>query len=256
MLLALLSTAGLGSAAWACSVSLDAPAAGDLVTANPEFSWTTDCALSRVGFSVPGSGLWRWRSWGASDTFTHPAPAWERVSEGPWIDGVLWKVQGREPGAGMVTTPPRLLDVNVAPSAPVVDVTPTGAVAAIDDLVCEISTPASDADGDTLTYQIGWRVDGSSYPRAGDSGPTTTTWTDDTVPTEDLSAGETWVCMVEADDGLVTGDRALATLDVDAEAQPDFSLTDHNATSATYGQKVSPRDYLEVASGWYFGHAT
>jgi len=36
----------------------------------------------------------------------------------------------------------------------------------------------------------------------------------------------------------------------------DFSLTDENATSLTSGEAVSPRDYLEVVSGWYFGHAT
>ena len=256
MLLALLSTAGFGSAAWACSVNLDSPAAGDLATANPEFAWTTDCSLSRVGSSVPGSGLWRWRSWGAADTFTHPAPGWERLSEGPWVDGVLWKVQGRVAGAGMVTAPPRLLDINVAPSAPTIDITPADAVAALDDLVCEVTTPATDADGDSLTYEVSWVVDGGSYPRAGDAGPTTTTWTDDTVPTEDLSEGESWACLVKADDGLTTGDRALATLSIAAEAQPNFSVTDYNATSATYGQKVSPRDYLEVASGWYFGHAT
>ena len=37
---------------------------------------------------------------------------------------------------------------------------------------------------------------------------------------------------------------------------PDFSLTDVNPNSATYNQKVSPRDYLTKVSAWYFGHAT
>ncbi|MFN3484466.1 MAG: hypothetical protein ACK44W_03160 [Planctomycetota bacterium] len=37
---------------------------------------------------------------------------------------------------------------------------------------------------------------------------------------------------------------------------PDFSLTDVNPNSATYNQKVSPRDYLGKVSAWYFGHAT
>jgi hypothetical protein len=40
-----------------------------------------------------------------------------------------------------------------------------------------------------------------------------------------------------------------------AEA-PDFSLMDVNATSASYQQQVSPRDYLQQVSAWYFGHAT
>ena len=37
---------------------------------------------------------------------------------------------------------------------------------------------------------------------------------------------------------------------------PDFQLEDVNASSATSGQLVSPRDYLGQVSGWYFGHAT
>jgi hypothetical protein len=33
-------------------------------------------------------------------------------------------------------------------------------------------------------------------------------------------------------------------------------LIDVNPNSATYEQPVSPRDYLEKVSGWYFAHAT
>ena len=37
---------------------------------------------------------------------------------------------------------------------------------------------------------------------------------------------------------------------------PDFSIADVNPTSPRFGDQVSPRDYLEAVSGWYFGHAT
>ena len=37
---------------------------------------------------------------------------------------------------------------------------------------------------------------------------------------------------------------------------PDFVLTDVNPESATAAQAVSPRDYLQKVSAWYFGHAT
>lgn len=40
------------------------------------------------------------------------------------------------------------------------------------------------------------------------------------------------------------------------ETVPDFSLTDVNQTSATFDTPVSPRDYLEKVSAWYFGHAS
>lgn len=41
-----------------------------------------------------------------------------------------------------------------------------------------------------------------------------------------------------------------------AAVVPDFSLLDDNANSATYGQAISPRDYLGQVSAWYFGHST
>ncbi|MEZ4649415.1 MAG: hypothetical protein R3E97_11670 [Candidatus Eisenbacteria bacterium] len=37
---------------------------------------------------------------------------------------------------------------------------------------------------------------------------------------------------------------------------PDFSAPDMNSTSARFGESVSPRDYLQKVSAWYFGHAT
>jgi hypothetical protein len=40
------------------------------------------------------------------------------------------------------------------------------------------------------------------------------------------------------------------------DAMPDFLLPDVNATSERAGEEVSPRDYLDAASVWYFGHAT
>ena len=36
----------------------------------------------------------------------------------------------------------------------------------------------------------------------------------------------------------------------------DFSLTDVNPNSVTFNQPVSPRDFLQHASAWYFGHST
>lgn len=36
----------------------------------------------------------------------------------------------------------------------------------------------------------------------------------------------------------------------------DFSLPDANPNSPRFESTVSPRDYLQQVSGWYFGHAT
>jgi hypothetical protein len=37
---------------------------------------------------------------------------------------------------------------------------------------------------------------------------------------------------------------------------PDFELTDVNPNSSTSNQGLSPRDYLQVVTGWYFTHST
>ncbi|HNH46991.1 MAG TPA: hypothetical protein PKY30_08135 [Myxococcota bacterium] len=36
----------------------------------------------------------------------------------------------------------------------------------------------------------------------------------------------------------------------------DFLLADVNSASPRYGELVSPRDYLQQVSGWYFIHST
>lgn len=42
----------------------------------------------------------------------------------------------------------------------------------------------------------------------------------------------------------------------EGDVLPDFSLVDANSTSNRFEQSVSPRDYLEEVSAWYFGHAS
>ncbi len=100
--------------------------------------------------------------------------------------------------------------LNSAPTAPGVAVTPYSPWATWDDLLCDIDAPASDADGDPITYTITWTVDGVAYPGGGGwVGPTTTTWTDDTVPGEDTIEGETWTCTVTPNDGTLDGTAVL-----------------------------------------------
>jgi hypothetical protein len=41
-----------------------------------------------------------------------------------------------------------------------------------------------------------------------------------------------------------------------ASPMPDFAALDVNPNSLRHNEPVSPRDYLETVSAWYFGHAT
>lgn len=49
-------------------------------------------------------------------------------------------------------------------------------------------------------------------------------------------------------------DLGLSAGEGEATPRPDFSLQDVNTASSTYQQPVSPRDYLEQVSGWYFAY--
>ncbi len=91
--------------------------------------------------------------------------------------------------AGTGTSSATVTILNSPPSSPVVAISPTEPVDG-DDLVCDVVTPSTDADGDALTYTYSWEVDGSA---AGISS--------ETVPAGDTSVGETWTCSVVADDG-------------------------------------------------------
>ncbi len=55
-------------------------------------------------------------------------------------------------------------------------------------------------------------------------------------------------------DALVIAADQMDT--AEGEPQPEFSLEDVNATSATFGQSLSPSDFRDGVSAWYFGHAT
>jgi hypothetical protein len=56
---------------------------------------------------------------------------------------------------------------------------------------------------------------------------------------------------------LHSGAGVFTTPAAEGEGTPiaDFSLTDANTTSPSGGQEVSPRDFLNQVSGWYFGSA-
>lgn len=106
--------------------------------------------------------------------------------------------------------------LNSPPGAPGLTIEPSAPRAGVDDLHCQISTPALDVDDDPLTYRMTWTVDDQDYP--GDFsdalGPTSTTWTDDTVPAEDTLLGTIWSCTARADDGEDIGPGASTSVEV------------------------------------------
>lgn len=101
---------------------------------------------------------------------------------------------------------------NSAPSTPTVAVTPRWPAAGRDGLRCRITTQSNDVDSDPVTYRFSWTRDGVAHTAGGGYvGPTTTTWTDDTIPAADIADGETWVCTAYATDGNRNSGTATAT---------------------------------------------
>lgn len=76
---------------------------------------------------------------------------------------------------------------------------------------------------------------------------------------DDSSGGDDDSAVADDDDSAVADDDDSALGDDDSSGEnpmPDFSLVDVNPNSLLYNVPVSPRDYLQKVSGWYFGHAT
>lgn len=150
---------------------------------------------------------------------------------------------------------------NTPPTVPSPAIDPALPQAGEDDLLCEIEGPATDADGDPLSYTITWSVDGAPWPAPGappgGPEPLTLFWPFDTVPAEATASGQNWACEAIATDGLDAGAPATAMVVVGGPvAAPDFSLVDANPNSLSFGAAVSPRDLLQQVSGWYFIHST
>jgi len=147
------------------------------------------------------------------------------------LDGVDWFDAGAlvavevTPSDGIDDGDPARAEVTVqnsAPGAPHVVISPAAPIEGEDDLLCEIVGAAADPDADALSYSFTWSVDGADYPGAdtgGWSGPGSTAYADDTVPADDLRAGETWTCEVVADDGALSGPAGSDAVTV-AEAAP------------------------------------
>ncbi len=139
------------------------------------------------------------------------------------------------------------MDVNEPPSTPGVAIDPE-APTTDDSLLCLVSSPSVDPDGDPVFYAFSWWVDGTE---AG--------MVDAMVDASLLAPGQVWTCRVTPSDGELAGPAGEASVTISSPPEgmvPDFHLEDINLNSSRYGEMVSPRDYLEQVSGWYFSHAT
>lgn len=185
------------------------------------------------------------------------------ISAASTLRGEVWEVTATPYDDAGLEGPSATAEVTIGnspPLPPLIRIIPDSPAGGVDPMACLVDEDSVDVDGDAVTYSVLWEVDGEAYPQEEHSGPLTALLDGDTVPAEDSGPDQLWACRITPADGTDEGDAAVAKVST-GEAPPpepmeDFSLVDHNATSATFDQVVSPRDYLEAVSGWYFGHST
>ena len=119
-------------------------------------------------------------------------------------------------GAGTSATSDSVTAVNSAPGPPQVNINPNSAEPGVDELVCRVDLDSEDDDDDSISYSFSWQVEDQDYPDEFSSaaGPTTTTFTDDTVPAEDTTLGDHWSCIVVPNDGEDDGEAGTGVAQV------------------------------------------
>jgi len=128
---------------------------------------------------------------------------------------------------------------NTVPGAPGISITPPEPVAFVDDMLCQIDTESTDADGDAVTYSLGWTRDGGAY-----AGATTTVIAGDTVSADEIRAYESWTCTIVPNDGTENGTPGVSNVSIDTifAGWPDSDVSLADADINFIGENLG--DYL------------
>jgi hypothetical protein len=147
---------------------------------------------------------------------------------------------------GTLQTSPSVTIQNSPPTAPVVDVTPDSP-STTDNLVCTITSPSTDPDGDTITYTYEWYKDGVLQPAE----TTVTTALTDTVSSTLTAEDQVWKCVVTPNDGMVNGisdeDQVTIVPPTPPPNQPPY--TPYNPSPLNHATAVSTYADLSWSGG-------
>ncbi|MEC7987127.1 MAG: hypothetical protein VX278_18305, partial [Myxococcota bacterium] len=119
-------------------------------------------------------------------------------------DSLVCTASAEDSDGGSASETAGISIANRAPSAPSISLSPAVPIAGEDDLLCSVDADSTDADGNSVTYDYAWSVNGvvnSSYST-------------DTVSASDITAEEVWVCTVTPTDGIDTGSSASASVTI------------------------------------------
>jgi hypothetical protein len=127
---------------------------------------------------------------------------------------------------------------NQAPTAPDIALSST-TPAEGDALTCTVTTPATDADRDALSYVFSWDVDGEAF----DGATVAADGLSSTVPAGVTAEGEAWTCAVAADDGATYGEAVEATGTVTSSAPTWTAIW-------THALDALPADAMAMNGAW------
>ncbi|MFC1926211.1 WD40/YVTN/BNR-like repeat-containing protein [Chloroflexota bacterium] len=150
---------------------------------------------------------------GAGGTIRHyNGSYWTPMTSGTSL--YLWAVWGSWPSVFVLHDQRMILlyQDNTSPTAPVCAISP-GLPYATDDLVCSITTPGVDPDGQTVYYSYQWYKDEVLQ----------TSLITHTVASSDTATGEAWRCVLTPHDGITPGPSAEA--EVTIGGMPSVHLT-------------------------------
>jgi len=186
----------------------------------------TDDDLSAVPYGwadlggAPESYRYQWYKDDGTGLMVADAPAVTdaypagRTTKGDFIQVEVFPVNTYGEGAPVRSAIVEVL--NSPPTAPVVQITPDPAQPT-DNLYCTVVTASTDADEDPITYTYKWFRNGAL-----------TGITANVVTSDQLTHGDTWECVVTANDGEIDGGNAtdaVTVLDTNAPTAPLINAT-------------------------------
>jgi len=190
------------------------------VSLTPTSAYTNDTLNANIG-SADADGD------SVSASYTWTVNGSTVSASGSTLSGVSWfdkgdrvavtvtPTDGTDSGAPLTSSTTTVL--NSPPTAPGATIEPADPIEGEDDLLCELDTSSTDADGDSISYTITWSNGSTSY---GDA--LTTLRDGDTVAAEDTVDGEVWTCTITPNDGETDGASASDSVTI-GSAEVDYT---------------------------------
>lgn len=190
------------------------------VSLTPTSAYTNDTLTANIGSSDDDgdsvSASYAWTVNGTTISATGSSlsgVSW--FDKGDRVAVTVTPSDGTDSGTPMSST--SLTILNTPPTAPGVTIDPSDPIEGEDDLLCELTSGSTDADGDSIEYDIAWTLGSTSFTDAD-----TTLREGDTVLTEDIAGGDVWTCTVTPWDDETSGGSASDSVTVGV-ADIDYS---------------------------------